>query len=102
MSASQAMPITFSAPDLRAFCARHHIIKLAVFGSVARGEDTSDSDLDILVEFAPGMTPGLECYAIEEDLAEMFGRSVDLNTPGFLNPRFRDEVLREAKVLYEP
>ena len=101
MSTSHGSPLPVSTPELRAFCARHHIVKLAIFGSVARGEDTPDSDLDILVEFAPGKTPGFAYFAIEEDLARMFGRKVDMNTPGFLNRRFRAEVVREAKVLYE-
>ncbi len=95
------LPVTVDRTGLRAFCERHHIVRLAVFGSVARGEDRPDSDLDILVVFAPGKTPGFQYFAIEEELSAMFSRRVDMNTPGFLNPRFRDDVVREARDLYE-
>jgi predicted nucleotidyltransferase len=101
MTASQEFLTKVGASEMRAFCARHHIVKLAIFGSAARGEEGPDSDLDILVEFAPGKTPGFAYFAIEEELTHMFGQKVDMNTPGFLNRRFRAEVVREAKVLYE-
>ena len=53
-----------------------------------------------LVEFEPGYVPGLAFFAMEAELSELIGRRVDLNTPAFLSPHFRDEVLAEAKVLY--
>jgi hypothetical protein len=99
---SEAVPLQVDEAALRAFGERHHIARLAVFGSVARGEDTPESDLDVPVEFAPEKTPGFRHFAIEREPSLMFGRRVDLNTPGFLSRRFRDEVVREAKVLYEP
>jgi uncharacterized protein len=82
------------------FCRRHHIRKLAVFGSVLREDFRSDSDLDVLVEFEPGHTPGLAFFGMEQELSELLGRQVDLNTPQFLSPYFRDKVLAEAKVRY--
>jgi len=83
------------------FCRRHHIQRLALFGSVLRDDFTPDSDLDILVEFEEGHTPGLAFFGMQEELSELLGRNVDLNTPGFLSRYFRDEVMKEAVVAYE-
>ena len=82
------------------FCRRHHIRKLAVFGSVLHGDSRPDSDLDVLVGFEPGHVPGLAFFGMEQELSELLGRRVDLNTPQFLSPYFRDEVLAEAEVQY--
>lgn len=81
-------------------CARSRIRRLALFGSVLRGDFDSASDVDVLVEFEPGAKVGLAFFDIEDKLSEMMGRKVDLNTPGFLNPSFREEVLREAQDVY--
>lgn len=83
-----------------AFCKRHHIKRLALFGSVLREDFGPASDLDVLVEFEPGHTPGLEFFSIEEELSSIFERKVDLNTPGFLSKYFRDRILSEAQDLY--
>jgi hypothetical protein len=82
------------------FCRRHHIRKLAVFGSALREDFRPDSDVDVLVEFEPGHTPGLAFFGMEQELSELLGRKVDLNTPQFLSPYFRDKVLAEAEVQY--
>lgn len=88
-------------PDqLAALCRRHHIRRLALFGSALRGSMTDASDIDLLVEFEPGHTPGLRFMTIERELSELFGRGVDLNTPAFLSRYFRDEVVAKARVLY--
>ena len=71
-----------------------------MFGSVLHGDSRPDSDLDILVEFEPGHVPGLAFFGMEQELSELLGRKVDLNTPQFLSPYFRDEVLAEAEVQY--
>jgi len=86
---------------LREFCRRNRIRRLSVFGSGARGELRPDSDLDLLVEFEPGILVGLRFISIQEELSELFGRRVDLNTPGFLSRRFRARVLKEAVALYD-
>jgi len=82
------------------FCRRHHVRRLSLFGSVLRDDFTSESDVDVLLEFESGHTPGLAFFRMQEELSELLGRKVDLNTPGFLSAHFREEVLREAKVLY--
>ncbi|HEY3569846.1 MAG TPA: nucleotidyltransferase family protein [Thermoanaerobaculia bacterium] len=81
-------------------CCRHHIRRLAFFGSVLRNDFGPESDVDVLVEFEPGYVPGLAFFSIEEELSRILGRKVDLNTPGFLSPYFRDQVLAEAEVQY--
>ena len=54
----------------------------------------------MLVEFEPGETPGYTFFAMEEELSNMLGRRVDLNTPNSLSKYFRDEVLAEAEEVY--
>jgi predicted nucleotidyltransferase len=86
---------------LAALCRRHGIRRLALFGSALRGELRPDSDLDILVEFTPGHSVGLRFITIQSELTALLGRPVDLSTPGFLSPHFRQRVLDEAVPLYE-
>src|SRR5579884_3278234 len=83
---------------LTAFCRRHAIRRLALFGSVAAGTARPDSDVDLLVEFEPGKEPGfLRLAAMEAELSQLLdGRRVDLRTPDDLSRYFRDEVLRTA------
>ena len=89
-----------SVPEnlLRDFCRRHHIRRLAFFGSVLRSDFGPDSDVDVLVEFERGHVPGLAFFAIEEDLTKILGRKVDLHTSAFLGPEIRAEALAEAEV----
>ena len=92
--------ITIPHERVSDFCRRHHIRKLALFGSVLRDDFRPDSDIDVLVEFEPGRTPGLAFFGMEIELSEILGRKVDLNTPGLLSKYFRDRVLAEAEVQY--
>ena len=82
------------------FCKKRHIKRLALFGSVLRPDFRADSDVDVLVEFEPGLTPGFGFFVIQDELSELLGRKVDLNTPGFLSPYFRDRVIEEAETEY--
>ena len=83
------------------FCRRHHIRKLALFGSVLRDDFSPASDVDVLVEFQPGAKVGLLALArMERELSAIVSRKVDLNTVGFLSRYFRSEVLKEAEVQY--
>ncbi len=86
---------------LEAFCRRHHVRRLALFGSVLRDDFGPESDVDILVEFEPGHVPGFAFFDLQDELSRLVGRRVDLNTPGFLSPYFRDDVIREAEVLVD-
>ena len=83
-----------------AFCRRNRIRRLALFGSVLRDDFAPDSDIDVLVEFEDGHAPGLAFFAMEQELSEILGRKVDLNTPQFLSRYFRDTVLAEAEDQY--
>ena len=83
------------------FCRRHHVRRLAFFGSVLRDDFGPDSDVDVLVEFEEGHVPGLAFFDMESELSEMLERKVELSTPGFLSQDFRDRVRREAEVAYE-
>jgi predicted nucleotidyltransferase len=87
---------------LSAFCRRHHIRRLALFGSTLKGTARSDSDLDLLVEFEAGNEPGLFKLAeIEAALSAMLdNRRVDLRTAEDLSRHFRDEVVRTAEIQY--
>ena len=97
-----AMRLPFSQEALDALCRRHGIRRLSLFGSVLKGTDRADSDVDLLVEFEPGRTPGLLAMSrIEEELSALLGgRRVDLRTAQDLSRHFRDEVTRTAEVQY--
>lgn len=84
------------------FCRRRHIQRLALFGSMLKGTARPDSDIDLLVDFEPGETPGLLGMAqLEAELSALLGhRKVDLRTAKDLSRYFRDEVVREARVQY--
>ena len=90
-----------SPQALANFCHRHHIKRLAFFGSVLRADFSGDSDVDVLIEFGEGDTPGLEFFGLADELETILGRKVDLLTPGFLSPHIRDDVLAESQVQYE-
>src|SRR5471032_1037154 len=82
------------------FCQRHHVRRLALFGSVLRDDFGADSDVDILVEFETGHTPGFALVTLEDELSAMVGRKVDLHTPWSLSRYFRDRVVGEAQDQY--
>ena len=91
----------FSSGDLAPICRRHGIHRLSVFGSRMKGTARPDSDLDLLVEFEPGRVPGLiGLSGIEIELTEALGVKVDLRTAQELSPYFREDVLRQAQVVY--
>jgi len=83
------------------FCRRNHIRRMALFGSVLRDDFRPDSDVDVLVEFAPETRIGLMGFAgLQIELSEMLGRNVDLNTAEDLSRYYRDEVAKSAEVVY--
>jgi predicted nucleotidyltransferase len=81
-------------------CRRYHVRRLSFFGSRARGGARVDSDIDILVEFMPGQSPGFAFARLQDELSRIFGCEVDLRTPFDLSRYFRDEVVHEARELY--
>lgn len=86
---------------LSSFCTRHHIARLALFGSVLKGQAGPSSDVDLLVEFEPGREPGLIALSgMEAELSQLVGRDVDLRTAADLSRYFRADVLRQAEVQF--
>ena len=92
--------IEFPAKRIAEFCRQRHIRRLALFGSILRDDFSPESDIDLLIEFEPGCTPGFRFFTIAEELGQLLGRDVDLNTPGFLSKYFREDVMRDAEVIY--
>ena len=87
---------------LSAFCCKHHIRKLSLFGSVLRDELSPQSDIDLLIEFEKGYAPGLIGLAgMEIELTTILGRKTDLRTPRDLSRHIRKKILQEAQVQYE-
>jgi len=92
----------FDKERIAGFCRKNHIRKLSLFGSVLREDFGPESDVDVLVEFEPGHTPGFfRLFDMEEELSSLMGgRKVDLRTPEDLSRYFRDEVLAKSRVQY--
>ncbi len=85
---------------LAAFCRENRIRRLSLFGSVLRDDFGPESDVDVLVEFEEGCTPGLAFFGMQEELSGILNRRVELSTPAFLSRYFRGDVLREAQAQY--
>src|SRR3990167_3924556 len=92
--------IQLPVDEVAAFCKRNRIRKLSLFGSALRDDFRPDSDVDGLVEFETGNVPGLAFFAMQNELSDILGRKVDLNSPQFLSRYFREQVLAEAEVQY--
>ena len=89
------------ASELAAFCGRHGIVRLSLFGSTLERRSNPASDVDLLVEFELGRTPGLFRIAeMEAELSRLIGLRVDLRTARDLSRYFRDHVVRSAEVQY--
>ncbi len=84
---------------LKRVCAKYTVNSLSVFGSFARNEERSDSDLDLLVSFSRPISL-LRMVALERELSDHFGRKVDLLTEASLSPYLRDRILRERRTIY--
>lgn len=84
--------------DVARIAAAHGARNVRVFGSVPRGEATSTSDLDLLVEMSAGRSL-FDLVALGEELEEALGVEVDVVTEGSLSPYLRDRILAEAVAL---
>jgi uncharacterized protein len=93
-------PLALPRDAIAAFCRRHRITRLALFGSILREDFGPASDIDVLVKFEQGHVPGLAFFAMQDELSEILGRPVDLQTPAFLSEYFRHRVMAEAQVAY--
>ena len=96
-----ALPIVIPEHLIEEFCVRNHIRKLSLFGSVLAERFRAESDVDVLVEFEPDKIPGLfDLVGMEQELAQIVGRKVDLRTTGDLSRHFLEEVVASATVSY--
>lgn len=93
--------ISLPYAEIAAFCVRHHIDRFWLFGSVLRDDFAPDSDIDVLVEFAPEHTPGLSYFGLADELAEILGHPVDLSTSSALSKYIRGKVMRSVRLIYE-
>ena len=103
MDASSTLVIdghTVDATRLAEVCRRYGVAELAVFGSVARGEATEASDVDLLYVLEPESQLGFAINDLEDELTRLFERRVDLVSKGALHRLLRDEVLSGARTLY--
>jgi hypothetical protein len=80
-------------------CKKYHVASISVFGSTAREEATTESDIDLLVTFSRPISL-LQMVALERELSEVLGRKVDLLTEASLSPYLRDRILKERRVVY--
>lgn len=93
--------IDLPRPAIADVCRRHHIRRLALFGSVLRPDFAPASDVDLLAWFEPDRVPGfIGLVRIQDELSERIGRRVDLQTPNSLSRHIRDDVLGEALDVY--
>lgn len=83
-----------------AICARYGVAELAVFGSFARGDSNAASDVDLLYTLAPGQRLGFAINRLEDELAELFGRRVDLVARNAVHPMLRDQIEAQAHTVY--
>ncbi len=84
--------------ELLVLARRHRAIRIRVFGSVARGDERSDSDIDLLVDFTPEASL-LDLVGLQQDAEALLGRRVDVVTPDGVSPFLRQRILDEARPL---
>lgn len=95
------MTLTIPYDALATICARYRVKELSIFGSGARGEVRADSDVDLLVVFDDDARVGLVTFGrLQRELADAFGRKVDLVPKDGLKTVLKEEVLAEARTLY--
>ena len=95
------LPIQIDREQIAAFCRKHHLTKLALFGSVLTDRFGPDSDVDELMEDGPENVPSLfDVVGMEDELREILGRKADMRPPRDVGRYFRDEVVRTAQVQY--
>ncbi len=93
--------VAFDLNKLIEICRQNDVSKVGLFGSMARGEATEQSDIDLLVEFSSRGKSLWDVVGLERQLTEALGRQVDLVTEGSLSPYLRDRILTDLKVIYE-
>ena len=93
--------IEIDEAQLADICRRYHVRELALFGSILRDDFHDDSDVDVLVEFEPNPGIGFIGFlGLQDELAALLGRPVDLVSKGGMRPRFAARVLPQLRVIY--
>jgi len=92
--------LPFDPSDIVEICREHDVDRLSIFGSVARGEATKESDIDLLVHFSKPKSL-LTIIGLEEQLEAVIGKSVDLLTEAALSPYIREHIVQDLVVIYE-
>lgn len=93
--------IAIDEAQLADICRRYHVRELALFGSILRDDFRDDSDIDVLVEFEPNAGVGFIGFLdLQDELATLLGRQVDLVSKGGMRPRFAARVLPQLRVIY--
>ena len=96
----QSMTYPFDTSKLVEICRQNDVSKIGIFGSMARGEATEQSDIDLIVEFSERKSL-LALVALERKMSETLGRQVDLLTEAAISPYLRDTIMNDLQVLYE-
>lgn len=96
-----SLQVEIPRTEIERICERYRIVRLSIFGSALREDFGPDSDVDILVEFEAGHTPGLGFARLQREFSGILGRQVDLHTCRSLSRYFRDEVIQQSEVVYE-
>jgi predicted nucleotidyltransferase len=79
---------------------KNGIVKAALFGSIARGESTNESDVDLLVKFPDGKSL-LDLIGLKLELEDILGRDVDVLTYDSVHPLLKETILNEQEIIYE-
>jgi len=101
MVGTKTVAINLPQEELIEFCRRYQVRRLALFGSVVSDKFRPDSDVDVLVTFAPDARVGfLRLSRMQRELAQLLGYPVDLVPESGLKPLIRDDVLANSRVIY--
>ena len=92
--------LSFDTNKLIEICRKNDAAMVGVFGSVARGEETDNSDIDLIIKFSERKS-FLAIVKLERELSAAVGRKVDLLTEAAISPYLRDRILSELNVIYE-
>lgn len=92
--------VSFDKQKLIEICQQHQVTKIGLFGSMARGEMTDQSDIDLLVKFSEKKSL-LSLVRLEREVSNALGREVDLLTEAAISPYLRDRIMREMQMIYE-
>lgn len=92
--------LPFDTSRLTDLCRQNDVARLGVFGSIARGDASADSDVDLIVEFSRPKSL-LSLVALERQMASALGKKVDLLTEASISPYLRDRILRDLRIIYE-